>query len=363
MISVSRATCPTSLATLPGPRPLEGTDLKVFNTVVVGQILTELGALIALASTVCFFAISTQFAIGIAIGASSIAIGSILTSQASRTPLPRSAGKPLPFVTGQPVGLDNESANCWTNSVLQLLFNAPNLRRKLHSQGPSAIKNAHLAYEKTRSAKEHVSSTVNSQNIRKWLASQIPGISRDADDQEDAQEALAHIMRNFPPTTFEVRRHSGSMHADERWRLLTLSLDSHRKAANLEQLFDCNFLTFHDGAGGGRRRFRDCPDDLTFHFARFGMGRHGPRKIDDHLNIGNTFKIPATWTISKRSANYECQAFIEHIGDSIEGGHYVAYTKVKGQWWCCDDNYVYKVDKDEAEDKIKDSYIAHYART
>lgn len=40
---------------------------------------------------------------------------------------------------------------------------------------------------------------------------------------------------------------------------------------------------------------------------------------------------------------YELYAVVEHIGKSVNKGHYRSWLLVNGRWWCANDNVVFEV--------------------
>ena len=70
-------------------------------------------------------------------------------------------------------------------------------------------------------------------------------------------------------------------------------------------------------------------------------------KISDAVEGLNRLTIPATSVATGQSGNYACNAFIVHYG-SFDGGHYIAYVKRNGTWWCCNDSSVNEVSEQDA---------------
>ena len=88
------------------------------------------------------------------------------------------------------------------------------------------------------------------------------------------------------------------------------------------------------------------PPVIVFHLKRFdtGYGKHNgsvdfheildvkPFTSDDYdLNVINK---------NEKSTKYELIAVSEHIGGSIDSGHYVAYSKREDKWYACNDSSI-----------------------
>ena len=90
------------------------------------------------------------------------------------------------------------------------------------------------------------------------------------------------------------------------------------------------------------------PKYLFLQLLRFGLGHNGPKvstlvKVDSELVMSN-------------GVEYEVKATINHWGNTLKGGHYVAYLKNEsGQWWLLNDNISTLVSLAEAN--TQDNYI------
>ncbi len=328
------------------------TDLKIYETFAKSPILTKFGVLLAAGSalSIVYAPVSIACA-GFCLGVTLIALDKFFFRA---VPLHT---HPAPFVKGQPIGINNASANCWANAALQLILASPGLCEHLRQNRSPVFGNAIKNYQKAQSNREHIASNIDSQKIREWLAEKIQ-FSHSAEDQEDAHEALSYIMRTYQGTKIEVRRTRGSR-SNETWPILTLHLAHHQQRKSFEELVERNFLSFQDPRGGGTRRLKTCPSELFFHLSRFD--RHG-NKIADRIKLTPSFKLSSRWTTNGTSANYSCQAFIQHEGSSADSGHYVCYVKRQGLWWRCDDDAITQVSEGEAAQQLKRCYLCYFSR-
>jgi hypothetical protein len=359
------------------PNLFHETDLKIHKTVIESELLSKLGALITLASTICYFAISTQFAWGIGLGIVSIAVDKLLFAESSASP---AAEKPKesersysggggsrlsPYVDGQPIGIRNSSMNCWAISLFQFFLNAPGLRHILERREElKFFREAFTNYELQQASKSRVS-RINSQAIRQWFAGYDDGISEDRSVQQDAHEPLALLMQRFMPLIniyYQRPENAQSNALVPSNNIHTISLKGHR-GLNFERLVAQNYMQGEDDAGYFIRLFQSPPPYLVFHLNRFGGAWQRGQKINDQIQMSTTFNFPGAWAQSGEDGTYTCTAFIEHTGRSSRSGHYIAYVLVDGQWWLCDDDSVTPVSTREAERKLGSCYIAYFHKT
>jgi len=104
------------------------------------------------------------------------------------------------------------------------------------------------------------------------------------------------------------------------------------------------------------------PEYLFINLERFAPNGANPKKP---TKFTNPIEIPEQLDaklLKKDSSDqkYELSSFIVHIGKTINGGHYIAYRKVKDQWVKCNDGYMSYPSKEEMLDAAKDSYICFY---
>jgi ubiquitin C-terminal hydrolase len=94
-------------------------------------------------------------------------------------------------------------------------------------------------------------------------------------------------------------------------------------------------------------RLATAPSILVCHFKRFAFNQYGglvrlskhvafplQLEIGDHMSNLNQSRPPP----------YELVAVLVHQGQSCDSGHYVAYVKNGGQWYCCNDHQISSVD-------------------
>ena len=93
---------------------------------------------------------------------------------------------------------------------------------------------------------------------------------------------------------------------------------------------------------------------LLLDLKRFDFDERGltTRKLDDVV------KFPQTLTLG--AARYEFTALIEHLGETVTNGHYVAYVNANN-FWRCDDSDVEQMPWKEI--KERQAYLLAYVRT
>ncbi len=109
-------------------------------------------------------------------------------------------------------------------------------------------------------------------------------------------------------------------------------------------------------------RLSKLPKHLLINLERFVPNVKNPGQS---TKFTNPIEIPEELDaklLKKDASNqkYELSSFIVHIGQTINGGHYIAYRKVKDQWVKCDDGDISDSSKEEMLTAAKNSYICFY---
>ena len=108
------------------------------------------------------------------------------------------------------------------------------------------------------------------------------------------------------------------------------------------------------------------PPVIVLHLKRFdsGYGKHnGSVDIKEILDIRPYLSEDYDSNISdkkEKSTKYELIAVSEHIGGSIDSGHYVAFSKREDKWYECNDSSIGHTVSDEA--MSKSAYMLFYKR-
>ncbi|HEV3270290.1 MAG TPA: hypothetical protein VGZ69_06560 [Candidatus Rhabdochlamydia sp.] len=329
----------------------------------------------------------------------------------------------IPAINHKPVGFQNKSMNCGFNSCLQMIVNEPALRniyatvasyyakstkkedRECGNQMLSILDSYDQAIEKQELISEEVSN-----NLRLAMHYLSPKeISRKENVQEDASEILTilfaendHIIKeqNLINTSsinykFENVIHyqsikalketphkdCSSLHADNTYRKertnygIKINFDAKQEDFTLSSLLEKHFCDKEIGIGSETRRYlvngiytevspvkeeiklNTLPKDLFINFARFKADR---TKLTHPIEVPEQLDAKLLNSKNSPSGLYELSSFIVHLGSSSNGGHYIAYRKVQGQWVECNDGSVSYISKKEMLSAAKNSYICFY---
>ncbi len=93
--------------------------------------------------------------------------------------------------------------------------------------------------------------------------------------------------------------------------------------------------------------------------------RHGDRKKrNEKIAIPLELTIPDTCFSNQKAqtTKYQLKSIVSHIGNSLHGGHYVAYVCHGDQWYYCSDSCIQKIEpQDLAPEKISGTpYVVFY---
>lgn len=312
--------------------------------------------------------------------------GAVLDRSAPRITRGAIIEGPLPTIESSqhpPVGLTNEGCNCWANSCLQFLMNIPTYREAVFFRKDSPLTRNMQRYLRAQALGETVASRVNTQEIRTFLSSRPRGtqigtlIHRSSRRQEDVSEALEYIF------------HEAGLYNDVSEAYLDQPFHDVPRASPFIGLgfasagenapFGPHMAQYFDYlADGLLRRFRKfrgkAPSDLIVKQERFYrldivetgefiQGKH-LQKIDVPLR----YQLPPEYTTEETEpTEYECDAFITHIGRSMNSGHYVAFLKKQDPvgrvtYWKCDDNKIFPILEETFLSEMKVAYFLHFKK-
>ncbi len=136
------------------------------------------------------------------------------------------------------------------------------------------------------------------------------------------------------------------------------------RQANFEQLFHRFFDEVTDRGLRKQLFFPNAPNDLLIQVGRVYRDANGlEAKHSGLVHAPERMALPGQFVRSGQGSQYECDAFLVHQGSLASSGHYVAYIKVAGVWWCCSDTNVQEVSSSQAQSALGESYILHYAKS
>jgi len=66
-------------------------------------------------------------------------------------------------------------------------------------------------------------------------------------------------------------------------------------------------------------------------------------------------------SLSREMTAYKLYGVVNHIGGGVGAGHYTAYVRSGGQWFCCNDDRVYSISEEDVV--TPHAYLLFYARS
>ena len=262
----------------------------------------------------------------------------------------------------RPPGVANVGNTCYLGSALQLLSSSPVLRRHFDRFGHvvAAELNALL-------------SQLNSPAVGKPILSPnalIRAISKDGFNamQQDSHEFLIALLR-----LFQRPSNPGLAAAYSRERLSPFQLNPvsgyivnefccpNSAAHGIKSFFSMEpmqIVTVYEGSSVAKELFGQCRlPDYRMSSCKCGLGavRIRRRLVLPTVLIVHNALLGAAYRkgrhvlqlhLQLQDKRYELRAFIVHIGPSGHAGHYVAYRRMGGIWWLCNDAQVRQVSAD-----------------
>jgi hypothetical protein len=308
---------------------------------------------------------------------------------------PQIVHAPLP--PGAPRGIERkgvESANCWINSLFQMLHADPNVKAWLLSdECPNELapfKEFMQAYD---DAYEKGLPVVppDSQLLRRCIARIIdPSVSRSRRRHEDPTEGWMAIEGFLPDALrgsmqltrhYFARRQQVQIAPGEECRptspqpVVSLAVAIRGEDPSLESLMDahCNQTDPREeqplrirGVDGKQHNYRPVRVTTTFPTAPPSLWVNFKRFNSEGGKVETLIEIPDTYDLtlaSKKKVRYELNSFMVHMGDSIFGGHYISFRKGPGDglWYKIDDHRVTELSENQMLAWRRQAYFIQYS--
>ncbi len=314
-----------------------------------------------------------------------------------------------------PIGINNQSNNCWINALMQLLINIPAFKVHLLDNLPQDYRYFAARYLTDRFHGLRVTGA-HSQAIRVAISKQFKGIiSPHCFENEDASEALMlllglikegeRISKQLPmsPENFTlhplfhwmrttrhykitpmIAPHLGSSMCDLNTKGCSIQYNPEMQiilhlplaqSIQFETLMDRFFYDNLSDSDQGlynqtrldleyiSRSFLMPPEHLTIITKRFHMLSDGSfQKTDTPIQIPDLYTLPEKYVENGQTAKYQLKAIIQHLG-KFGIGHYITYIKDdKETWWKCDDQSVSSITQEALNQAKQTSYFTYFER-
>jgi len=337
------------------------TENKVHAFLIIGRVLQAAALLSFPISIACTFLVGPIFLIA---SVPAVALGVLGTYVADHPQQLIHFLQTRPFGLEQPVGLINSGNNCWLNSSLQLLINAPSFHQRLHripefSQFLDRYAAAQKQFQKA-------AATIDTHAIRQFLSRETAGQITADHVQEDPAQFFEYLFGN-PNALYQFEQQlDGAAPVIRSEPMIQIDLGSHPRL-KFQQLFN-NYFNYHSEMGQHIQLFLQRPPDaLLIQVKRFYQqmdpisGVLMLRKINDPLDAPEKLTLFDRFVRSRQGQDYICDGFTIHHGESQDNGHYTCYLKTGGAWWYLSDSTVHEVPECQALQAMTGGYIFHYS--
>ncbi len=267
----------------------------------------------------------------------------------------------------KPAGIRRDGMNCWANTILQILVNAPSIAqtilRKRTDVGEELSPLLQTYYQAQIEEKE-IAEGIDGQLLRQFSTQLSPhrGVMEDPITALEGMLEKLEFNYNFRQERLfgdGTKRQSPVFRKEQ-----MIQLDLMSKNRTFKDLIESFFLSQTDDGSLLRLKFHKTPDDLLLHMRRFGQTEKGHVKVTDDVS-----RIPSYFDFDPKyvengtgKVHYELMGAIIHQGSGLDSGHYISLIKKPDHWYIVDDHLVREVDSKEAEALLKQAYLLHYRK-
>ncbi len=238
-----------------------------------------------------------------------------------------------------PIGLYNRTgAECWANSVLQLVCNSPSLRKAINQSGIKPLQHLVQGYERDQ---REGTQTVDSNQLRALLKA-LPHTSIDNAWQQDAADALRGILNALgKQITFQSSSQTRSTQEDH--PILSFNLAGVLGGTRIQDLFNFYIggLQLTDQNVAITKSLAQAPDELYLEARRYDQNN---KKITTALEVNDILRA--------NDSQYLLTGCIIHQGSGIRGGHYMSLVRKANEWFLCNDARTQKISDQAAKQFI-----------
>ena len=100
------------------------------------------------------------------------------------------------------------------------------------------------------------------------------------------------------------------------------------------------------------------PKILIIQFKRFNYINGNWKKNNNYIDFKINFNFSKM--LNSKNANYKLYSIINHLGGSIDSGHYINYSQINDKWYNFDDSNINELD--ESTIFSKNAYILFYKK-
>lgn len=337
-------------------------DCKIYTFLILGRVLQAIGVAASLAAVVGAFILGPVTLLALVPSVGTYVLGHFFVENNRMDTGAVETDFGDEFVQGKPVGLRNTTNNCWINSFLQCVMHIPVLQdaaREVPELAPYVGKYLRQQNKAQRSSEF---------SWGKLNADLVKVIQR-----RGKNELSFGGQADVAPLFEWLFNTSGSMYQMEQTVTNPLDEDSSQTQIAVDmlrlgmdadgpndatELLNAFFDHYTDEGTHCTKEFIAAPDTLVCQLQRYCYKENKRTGALNRVQIKGPVEgiHDVTLDIAGEPVEYTCDAFIVHKG-SFGGGHYIAYIKKDGQWWCCDDSRVSAVSNRAARQMMKRCYL------